>query len=134
MEGLTELIVSLYPSVLHCFCERLYLNRASGGRLASLWQRGENEQDRSGTAAWLPDWVLLSALSDTVASITRWIAEMWNGRRVLSHLEHAQSESTHPRAVGRNVLAWLLEQENTLLLVLSSLLLVVWFARRRRIR
>lgn len=112
--------------------ERLHLNRASGGRLANLWQRGEKKEDQNGTSDWLPDTVLLSALSDTIGSIIRWIAEMWDDRRILNHLDHAQGGNTQSRAVGRNALAYLLEQENFMLLILSSLLLVVLFARWRR--
>lgn len=112
----------------------MYLNRASGGRLANLWLRGENEQDQNGTAAWLPDWVLLPALSDTIESIIQWIAEMWNGRRILNHLDNPQGSNLQSSVLGRNALAYLLEQENFLLLALSSLLLVVIFARWRRHR
>lgn len=113
------------------FClERLYLNRASGGRLAILWKHGENEENQNGTVDWLPDWVLLSALSDTIASISHWITELWNGRRVLNHLDHAQGGNIQ----SRNMLACLLEQENVLLLVLLSLLLIVLLSRRRRHR
>lgn len=109
---------------------RLYLNRASGGRLARLWQGVENEEDHNGPQDWLPDWVLLPALSDTIDSIVRWIAEMWNGRAptVFNHI----GEVTPP--VNRNVLATLLDAKEDFILLVLSLFLVALMVRRRRRR
>eukprot|EP00903_Cladosiphon_okamuranus_P018769 g17268.t2 len=124
-QNLNGLPIQLLVSIAKA---RLYLNRATGGRLATLWQRGENEQNQNGTADWLPDLVLLSALSDTLGSIILWITELWNGDRVLNHLDQAQGGNMP----SGNMLACLLEQENALLLVLVSLLIVVLAFRRRR--
>lgn len=130
---LTESFLSLAPPTPFLI-KRLYLNRASGGRLASLWKQAENKGDQNGTEAWLPDWVLLSALSDTMSSIIHWISEMWNGCRVLNHLDHAQGCNILPRGEGRKALAYQLAQENIMLFVLFSLLLVVLLVRWRRRR
>lgn len=115
--------------------ERLYLIRASGGRLARLWQRGENKEGHNDTQDWLPDWFVLSALSGTFTSVVRWIVAMWNGPRVMNHLENnAQGGGVLPSRVSRITLVNLLQPENILLLVLFSLLLVVLLIRRRRHR
>lgn len=113
--------------------QRLYLNRASGGRLASLWELGENEGGHDGTQDWLPDWILLSALSDTLRSIVGWMVSMWNGPRLLNHLENNAQRGDPPSRESRIALANLqLQPENILLVMLVSLLLVVLVIRRRR--
>ncbi|CAM9350226.1 unnamed protein product [Ectocarpus fasciculatus] len=111
---------------------RLYLNRACGGRLASLWQRRENEKGHNSTRDWLPEWFVLAKLSDQFESFTRWVGTMWQGPKVSNHVEINTPYAGRPfRASGIGLAA-----EDVLLLVSSTLLLVVLFLRwhRRRAR
>lgn len=123
-------VVNIAPPPSPVVCGRLHLNRASGGRLARLWQRAENEEDHDGPQDWLPDWVLLPALSDTVQSIVRWIADMWNGRAptVLNHIGDAKPP------VSCIVLANLLHETEDIILVVLSMVFVALIVRRRRRR
>ncbi|CAM9568953.1 unnamed protein product [Scytosiphon promiscuus] len=103
---------------------RLHLNRASGGRLATLWKQ---EEGHEGAKYWLPNRFPSAAVSDKL-SLLRWVAILWNGPGVLNHLGHNTQHDGRPlQASGFEVAT-----DTILLIALSSLLLAVLLLRRRR--
>lgn len=122
-----SLCVSFFPPRVS---GRLYLNRASGGRLASLWQRRENEEGRNSTQDWLPEWFVLAKLSDKFESFTRWVGTMWQGPKVFNHVEINTPYAGQP--FGASCIG--LAADDVLLLISSTSLLVVLFLRWRRRR
>lgn len=110
---------SLFVSLHVYLLRRLFLNRASGGRLAGIWEdRGREESD---TSDWLPDWVLLGAIVNTLRACMQWVSTLWALPPVLTHLESNAQEGGVELAV-----------DNILLLILSMVLVVVLVVRRRK--
>lgn len=116
--------------------KRLFLNRASGGRLAKLWEHGEESQDHCPTTKeWLPQWILPAAIPNKLQDGTAWIKALWTAPQVLNPSgSHDTSVHEDLSVIRLARAAWRITvaSDNILLLTLLLSLGVVVLLRRRR--